>query len=112
VSELLERIRREIHERLQASRAAVREHERLEAAPHALSAGSRATHAVTGRGTRAPAIAKAHERLMFLLPIPVDECLPMIVTSAEETSYSESREGRDDQEVSSPGSLTSGARRD
>jgi hypothetical protein len=58
VSELLERIQREIRERLEASRAAVREHERLEAALHALSdAGSRATRAVTGggRGTRAPA---------------------------------------------------------
>jgi hypothetical protein len=58
MSELLERIQKEIRERLEASRAAVREHERLEAALHALSeAGSRATRAVTerGRGTRAPA---------------------------------------------------------
>jgi hypothetical protein len=57
VSELLERIQSEIRERLEASRAAVREHERLEAALHALSeAGSRATRAVTerGRSTRAP----------------------------------------------------------
>jgi hypothetical protein len=51
VSELLDRIRREIRERLEASRAAVVEHERLEAALHALSnAGSRATRAVTDRG--------------------------------------------------------------
>jgi hypothetical protein len=57
VSELLDRIQREIRERLEASRAAVREHERLEAALHALSdAGSRATRAMTGggRGTAAP----------------------------------------------------------
>jgi hypothetical protein len=46
VSELLERIQREIRERLEASRAAVREHERLEAALHAL--------AMPGRGQRAP----------------------------------------------------------
>jgi hypothetical protein len=51
VSELLDRIQREIRERLEASRAAVLEHERLEAALHALGdAGSRATRAVTGRG--------------------------------------------------------------
>jgi hypothetical protein len=37
VSELLERIQSEIRERLEASRAAVREHERLEAALHALT---------------------------------------------------------------------------
>ena len=58
MSELLDRIGREIRERLEASRAAVLEHERLEAALRALSgAGSRATHAVTGRGqsTRATA---------------------------------------------------------
>ena len=57
MSELLERIQSEIRERLEASRAAVRERERLEAALHALSeAGSRATRAVTerGRSTRAP----------------------------------------------------------
>ena len=57
MSELLDRIQSEIRERMEASRAAVREHERLEAALHALSdAGSRATRAVTGhgRGTRAP----------------------------------------------------------
>jgi IclR helix-turn-helix domain len=58
VSELLDRIRREIRERLEASRAAVREHERLEAALYALGgAGSRATRAVrgSGRDARAPA---------------------------------------------------------
>jgi hypothetical protein len=56
VSELLDRIQREIRERLEASRAAVREHERLEAALHALGdAGSRATRAVTGRGDSARA---------------------------------------------------------
>jgi hypothetical protein len=50
VSELLDHIQKEIRERLEASRAAVREHERLEAALHALGdAGSRATRAVTGR---------------------------------------------------------------
>jgi hypothetical protein len=44
VSELLDRIQREIHERLEASRAAAREHERLEAALHALgAAGAPAT---------------------------------------------------------------------
>jgi hypothetical protein len=51
VSEMPDRIRREIRERLVATRAAVREHGRLEAALDALSdAGSRATHAVKGRG--------------------------------------------------------------
>src|SRR5215211_318083 len=58
VSELLDRIQREIRERLEASRAAVLEHERLEAALHALGdAGSRATRAVAGRdrGSRATA---------------------------------------------------------
>jgi hypothetical protein len=51
VSELLDRIRREIRERIEAGRAAVLEYERLEAALRALSnAGSQATHAVTGRG--------------------------------------------------------------
>jgi hypothetical protein len=50
VSELLDRIQKEIRERLEASRAAVREHERLEAALQALGdAGSRATRAVAGR---------------------------------------------------------------
>ena len=56
MSELLDRIQREIHERLEAARAAVVEHERLEAALHALGdAGSRATRAVrdSGRGSRA-----------------------------------------------------------
>jgi DNA-binding MarR family transcriptional regulator len=51
VSELLDRIQREIRERLEATRAAVLEHERLEAALHALGdAGSRATRAVRGSG--------------------------------------------------------------
>lgn len=51
MSELLDRIRREIRERIDAGRAAVLEYERLEAALRALSdAGSQATHAVTGRG--------------------------------------------------------------
>jgi len=51
MSELLDRIRREIRERLDASRAAVLEHERLEAALNALGdAGSRATRAVRARG--------------------------------------------------------------
>jgi hypothetical protein len=60
VSELLDRIQKEIRERLQASRAAVHEHERLEAALHALGdAGSRATRAVTGRGGGARAPARA-----------------------------------------------------
>ena len=50
MSELLDRIQREIRERLEASRAAVREHERLEAALHALGdTGSRATRAVASR---------------------------------------------------------------
>jgi hypothetical protein len=56
VSELLDRVRREIRERLEATRAAVFEYERLEAALHALGdAGSRATRAVRGddRGSRA-----------------------------------------------------------
>jgi hypothetical protein len=62
VSELLDRIYREIRERLEASRAAVREHERLEAALHALGdAGSRVTRPVrgSGGGTRAPARASS-----------------------------------------------------
>jgi len=51
VSELLDRIRREIRERMEAGRAAVLEYERLEAALDALGdAGSQATRAVTGRG--------------------------------------------------------------
>jgi DNA-binding MarR family transcriptional regulator len=57
MSELLDRIQREIRERLEASRAAVREHERLEAALQALGgAGSRATRVVrgSGRGMSAP----------------------------------------------------------
>jgi hypothetical protein len=41
VSELLDRIQREIRERVEASRAAVHEHERLEAALHALGACQR-----------------------------------------------------------------------
>jgi IclR helix-turn-helix domain len=62
VSELLDRIHREIRERLEASRAAVLEHERLEAALHALGdAGSRkrsprpAAAATAKRGARARA---------------------------------------------------------
>ena len=54
MSELLDRIQREIRDRLDATRAAVLEHERLEAALHALGgAGSRATRAVrsSGRGS-------------------------------------------------------------
>src|SRR6266550_7081039 len=51
VSELLDRIQREIRERLAASRGAVLEHERLEAALQALGdAGARATRAVSSRG--------------------------------------------------------------
>jgi transposase len=51
VSELLDRIRGEIRERLEATRAAVLEHERLEAALQALGdAGSRGTRAVRGGG--------------------------------------------------------------
>ena len=51
MSELLDRIQREIRERLAASRAAVLEHERLEAALQALGdAGARATRAVSSRG--------------------------------------------------------------
>ena len=58
MSELLDRIRSEIGERLEASRAAVLEYERLVAALHALSdAGSPASRAVTGRGQRARATA-------------------------------------------------------
>ena len=56
MSELLDRVRREIRERLESTRAAVFEYERLEAALHALGdAGSRATRAVRGdgRGSRA-----------------------------------------------------------
>jgi IclR helix-turn-helix domain len=53
VSELLDRILKEIRERLEASRAAVHEHERLEAALRALGgAGARATHVVSGDSTR------------------------------------------------------------
>jgi hypothetical protein len=58
MSDLLERIQKEIRERLEASREAVREHERLEAALHALGdAGTRATRAVRTRrpGASAPA---------------------------------------------------------
>jgi hypothetical protein len=65
VSELLDRIRREIHERLEVSRAAVLEHERLEAALYALSDGrSRATRAVpgSGRGSRAARSARRSSR--------------------------------------------------
>jgi len=61
VSELLDRIQREIRERLEATRAAVVEHERLEAALRALGdAGSRATRAVrgSGRGSRAAGFAQ------------------------------------------------------
>jgi DNA-binding PadR family transcriptional regulator len=57
VSEVLDRVRREIRERLESTRAAVFEYERLEAALHALGdAGLRATRAVRGggRGSRAP----------------------------------------------------------
>jgi hypothetical protein len=60
VSELLDRVRSEIRERLEAARSAVLEYERLEAALHALGdAGSRATRAVRsgGRGSRAPEAA-------------------------------------------------------
>jgi hypothetical protein len=50
VSELLDRIEKEIRDRLEASRAAVREHERLEAALQALGdAGLRASRAVSSR---------------------------------------------------------------
>jgi hypothetical protein len=50
VSELLDRIRTEIRERLAASRAAVQEYERLEAALGALGGpGAEAARAVTGR---------------------------------------------------------------
>jgi hypothetical protein len=63
VSELLDRIQREIRERLEASRAAVREHERLEAALHALGgAGSRATRAVRGSGRGARPSSAAAKR--------------------------------------------------
>jgi hypothetical protein len=56
VSELLDRIQREIRERLEVSRAAVRKHERLEAALRALGdARSRATRVVGGRGEGSPA---------------------------------------------------------
>jgi hypothetical protein len=59
VSELLDRIRREIRERLEASRAAMHEHERLEAALHALGdAGARTTRAVRGSGRRPRAPAR------------------------------------------------------
>jgi hypothetical protein len=51
LSEFLERIQREISERLAVSRAAVREYERLEAALQALEGvGSRAVRAVGARG--------------------------------------------------------------
>ena len=62
MSELLDRVRREIRERLESTRAAVFEYERLEAALHALGdAGSRATRAVRGggRGSRAPGAAES-----------------------------------------------------
>jgi hypothetical protein len=63
VSELLDRIRREIRERLEASRAAVHEHERLEAALHALSdAGARTTRAVRAGGRRPDAPARPSSR--------------------------------------------------
>jgi hypothetical protein len=52
VSELLDRILNELRERLEVSRAAVHEHERLEAALRALGgASARATHVVSGRGS-------------------------------------------------------------
>jgi IclR-like helix-turn-helix domain-containing protein len=60
VGELLERIHREIRERLAASRAAVLEHERLEAALRALGdTGSNASRAVSGRGGSGRAPARA-----------------------------------------------------
>ena len=62
MSELLDRVRREIRERLESTRAAVFEYERLEAALRALGdAGSRATRAVRGggRGSRAPDAAES-----------------------------------------------------
>jgi hypothetical protein len=60
VSELLDRIRGEIRARLEVTRAAVLEHERLEAALHALGdAGSRATRAVRGSGRRSRAAESA-----------------------------------------------------
>jgi len=60
VSELLDRIEKEIRERLAATRAAMVEHERLQAALHALTdAGEDAARAVksraTGRGSAKPA---------------------------------------------------------
>jgi hypothetical protein len=56
VSELLDRVRREIRERLESTRAAVFEYERLEAALDALGdTGSRATRAVRGSGRAARA---------------------------------------------------------
>jgi hypothetical protein len=60
LSEFLERIQREISERLAASRAAVREYERLEAALQALEGvGSRSVRTVSARGEaqRTPARA-------------------------------------------------------
>jgi hypothetical protein len=63
VSELLDRILREIRERLEASRAAVHKHERLEAALRALGgAGARATHVVSGLGSRQRPAAGATKR--------------------------------------------------
>jgi hypothetical protein len=60
VSDLVDRIQREIRERLEASRAAVREHERLEAALRALGdTASRATRVVRGRGESSPAAGGA-----------------------------------------------------
>src|SRR4051812_46692558 len=62
LSEFLERIQREIRERLAASRAAVREHERLEAALHALEGvASRATRPLSARGKAQSAAARASQ---------------------------------------------------
>jgi IclR helix-turn-helix domain len=60
LSEFLERIQREISERLTVSRAAVREYERLEAALQALEGvGTRAVRAVSSRGGTQRASARA-----------------------------------------------------
>jgi hypothetical protein len=62
VSELLDRVRREIRERLELARAAVLEYERLQAALHPLGdAELRATRAVRGggRGSRASESARS-----------------------------------------------------
>src|SRR4051794_7506621 len=62
LSEFLERIQREIRERLAVSRAAVREYERLEAALQALEGvGSRAIGGVTGGGGSQRAAARASD---------------------------------------------------